>query len=81
MRKLAVLSAATLLSIGAMATDYAEARSRRNTGAVIAAGVAGLAIGGLIGAAASNAYARPAHGPTDTHPAATGTVTAMTTRQ
>jgi hypothetical protein len=45
-----------------MATTDAEARSRRNTGAVVAAGVAGLAVGGLIGATTSNAYAAPAYG-------------------
>jgi len=63
MRKLAVLSAVALIGLGSMAaTTDAEARSRRNTGAVVAAGVAGLAVGGLIGAAASNAYAAPAYG-------------------
>ncbi len=61
MRKLPILSAAVLVSFGALPTDDAEARSR-NRGAVIAAGVAGLAVGALIGAAASNAYARPAYG-------------------
>jgi hypothetical protein len=65
MRKLAVLSAVALVGFGSRsmaATTDAEARSRRNTGAVVAAGVAGLAVGGLIGAAASNAYAAPAYG-------------------
>ncbi len=61
MRKLPILSAAVLVSFGALPTDDAEARSR-NRGAVIAAGMAGLAVGALIGAAASNAYARPAYG-------------------
>ncbi|MBQ0820818.1 hypothetical protein KBI52_11435 [Microvirga sp. HBU67558] len=63
MRKLAVLSAVALVGFGSMAASTdAEARSRRNTGAVVAAGVAGLAAGGLIGAAASSAYAAPAYG-------------------
>jgi hypothetical protein len=52
MRKLAVLTAVALVGLGSMiATTDAEARSRRNTSAVVAAGVAGLAVGGLIGAA------------------------------
>ncbi|WP_201836061.1 hypothetical protein [Microvirga zambiensis] len=63
MRKLAVLSAVALVGFGSLAASTdSEARSRRNTGAVVAAGVAGLAVGGLIGAAASNAYATPAYG-------------------
>ncbi|EIM26893.1 hypothetical protein [Microvirga lotononidis] len=63
MRKLAVLSAVALVGFGSLAdTTDAEARSRRNTGTVVAAGVAGLAVGGLVGAAASNAYAAPAYG-------------------
>ena len=63
MRKLAILSAAALVGLGFMAaTTDAEAFSRRNTGAVVAARVASLAVGGLIGAAASNAYAAPAYG-------------------
>ncbi|MEZ0168064.1 hypothetical protein [Microvirga sp. TS319] len=63
MRKLAVLSAVALVGLGSMAaTTDAEARSRRNTGAVVAAGVAGLAVGGLVGAATSNAYAAAAYG-------------------
>ena len=63
MRKLAVLTAVALVGLGSMiATTDAEARSRRNTSAVVAAGVAGIAVGGLIGATTSNAYAAPAYG-------------------
>jgi hypothetical protein len=62
MRRLAILSTVALVGFGALATTDAEARPRRNAGAVVAAGVTGLAVGGLIGAAASNAYAAPAYG-------------------
>jgi hypothetical protein len=57
MKKLAVLSAAALIGLGAIASTQAEARPR---GGAIAAGViGGLAAGALIGAAASSAYAAP----------------------
>jgi hypothetical protein len=57
MKKLAVLSAAALVGLGAIASTQAEARPR---GGAIAAGViGGLAAGALIGAAASSAYAAP----------------------
>jgi hypothetical protein len=61
MKKLAILSAAALIGLGAVASTQAEAAPRR--GAAVAAGViGGLAAGALIGAAASNAYASPYYG-------------------
>jgi hypothetical protein len=62
MKKLAVLSAAALIGLGSIASTGAEAGDRRNGGAVVAAGIAGLAAGAMLGAAASNAAAAPAYG-------------------
>jgi hypothetical protein len=61
MKKLAVLSAVALIGLGTLASSEAEARSRnRNVaGAAIAAGVVGLAVGGLL---ASQAQAAPSYG-------------------
>ncbi len=57
MKKLAVLSAAALVGLGAIASTQAEARPR---GGAIAAGIiGGVAAGALIGAATSSAYAAP----------------------
>ncbi|EIM30697.1 hypothetical protein [Microvirga lotononidis] len=60
MTKLAALSAVALIGLSTLTPGVAEARSRRNVaGAAIAAGVVGLAIGGLL---ASQAQAAPAYG-------------------
>ncbi len=57
MKKLAVLSAAAVLGVGALTSTGAEARWRGGGGGAIAAGViGGLAAGALVGAAASNSY-------------------------
>src|SRR3712207_1457920 len=59
-QELTVLSTVALIAVASLAATDAEARSRRGHGAAIAAGViGGLAVGALIGAAASNAYATP----------------------
>ena len=67
MKKLAVLSTAALLGLGAMtASTPAEAwhwRHHHHGGAVAAGLIGGLAAGALIGAAASSAYAAPAYYP------------------
>jgi hypothetical protein len=63
MKKLSVLSAAALISIGSMAAPTnADARHWRG-GAVAAGLISGIAAGALIGAAASSAYAAPAYYP------------------
>jgi hypothetical protein len=60
MKKLAALSAVALISLSTLTPGEAEARSRRNVaGAAIAAGVVGLAVGGLL---ASQAQAAPSYG-------------------
>ncbi len=59
MRKLAALTAAALIGVGALTTTGAEARG----GGALAAGlIGGLAAGALLGAAASEAHAGPAYG-------------------
>jgi hypothetical protein len=59
MKRLAVLSAAALLGIGALTSSAAEARG----GGAIAAGIiGGLAAGALLGAAVSDAHAAPGYG-------------------
>jgi hypothetical protein len=58
MRKIATLAAVGVLALGAFSTSGAEARHGRR-GAVIAAGVVGLAAGAAIAGAASQAYAAP----------------------
>ena len=71
MKKLAVLSTAALLGLGAMtASKPAEAwhwghhHHHHHRGGAVAAGlIGGLAAGALIGAAASSAYAAPAYYP------------------
>ncbi|MCJ2035776.1 hypothetical protein [Methylobacterium sp. J-068] len=56
MRKIAALTAAALVAVGALGTPKAEARG----GGAIAAGViGGLAAGALLGAALSEAHAAP----------------------
>jgi hypothetical protein len=64
MKKLAVLVAAALIGLGSIASTGVEAGDRRNGGAVVAAGIVGLAAGAMLGAAASNAAAAPAYGHT-----------------
>ena len=60
MKRLATLSAAAVIGLGAIASTGAEARGR---GGAIAAGViGGVAAGALLGAATSNSYAAPAYG-------------------
>jgi hypothetical protein len=63
MKKLAVLSVAALMGLGAVASTSAAAGDRRNGGALVAAGIVGLAAGAVLGAAASNAAAAPAYRP------------------
>lgn len=60
MRKIAVLAAVGVLSVGAFTASEAEARNSRRAGAAIAAGIVGVAAGALLASAASPAYARPA---------------------
>lgn len=60
MRKAAILAAAGVLALGSFSASDAEARSRRGAGAVVAAGVVGLAAGAIIAGSASRAYAAPA---------------------
>ncbi len=63
MKKLAVVSAAALIGLGAAASTSAEASHRRgHSGAALAAGViGGLVVDAVLGAATSNAYAAPAY--------------------
>jgi hypothetical protein len=63
MKKLAVLSAAALIGLASIASTGAEAGDRRNGGALVAAGIVGLAAGAMLGAAASNAAAAPPYRP------------------
>lgn len=59
MRRIATLTAAALIGVGALATTGAEARG----GGALAAGlIGGIAAGVLLGAAASQAQAAPAYG-------------------
>ncbi|WP_336488915.1 hypothetical protein [Methylobacterium nigriterrae] len=59
MKRLAILSGAALIGLGALASSAAEARGG---GAVAAGLIGGLAAGALIGAAMSEAHAAPAYG-------------------
>jgi hypothetical protein len=59
MNKLAVLSAAALIGLGAVASTSTTAEARYRGGAIAAGVIGGLAAGALIGAAASSAYAAP----------------------
>jgi hypothetical protein len=68
MKKLAALSAVALIGLSTLVPGEAEARSRRNAaGAAIAAGVVGLAVGGLLAsqAQAAPSYGYPAYGRAD----------------
>lgn len=66
MKRLAALSAAALIGVGALASSAAQARD----GGVIAASIiGGLAAGALIGAAVSDAHPGPAYGYAPASPA------------
>ncbi len=60
MKRLAALSAAALIGLGALNPSAAEARGRG--GAVAAGVIGGLAAGALLGSALSEARAAPAYG-------------------
>lgn len=60
MKKIATVTAAALVAVGALGTPQAKARG--GGGAVAAGLIGGLAAGALLGAAVSEAHAAPAYG-------------------